>query len=110
ILSNTKIFIIYGMSLGITDRTWWNLVAKECINQEGYIIIHQYKKGFTGKVAFEVVDEREKVKQLFLDRCHTLSQEEKELLKERIFVAFNETIFVSMELMKAFEEVKKDAI
>lgn len=110
ILSKTNLFIVYGMSLGVTDRSWWNTIAKECLNQDGYIILHQYDENVDFISPRKTIKARKEVTQSFLNRCHTLSQEEKELLREHIFVAFNETIFVSMELMKVFEEAKKDAL
>ncbi len=43
VLSRSKLLVVAGMSVGVTDSHWWNLVAHWLLeNQENHVIIHYY--------------------------------------------------------------------
>lgn len=43
IISNTDIFIVFGMSIGITDKIWWEKVIQQVLNNSnGHIFIVNY--------------------------------------------------------------------
>lgn len=42
LIAKTNIFVIYGMSMGITDKTWWDKIATQLINYNKYLIINKH--------------------------------------------------------------------
>lgn len=42
LIDKTNIFVIYGMSMGITDKTWWDKIASQLINHNKYLLINKH--------------------------------------------------------------------
>ena len=73
-----KLFIIYGMSIGETDKWWWKNVYECLLAGTGELIIYYYDEGNT---------EKENIKQRFIEVCKTDSTDEDICkIKEKIFV------------------------
>lgn len=41
-IGRTNIFVIYGMSMGITDKIWWEKIANQVISHNKYLIINKH--------------------------------------------------------------------
>lgn len=41
-IERTHIFVVYGMSMGITDKIWWEKIANQVINYNKYLIINKH--------------------------------------------------------------------
>lgn len=42
-IEKTDLFVIYGLGIGETDRWWWELVAKNIVDNQSEAIIYSYK-------------------------------------------------------------------
>lgn len=41
-IGRTNIFVIYGMSMGVTDKIWWEKIANQVISHNKYLIINKH--------------------------------------------------------------------
>lgn len=79
----TRLFIIYGTSMGKTDSWWWNNIAEILVNNksESELIIYYYEN----KNSKNIDDNY--VKSMFINSCNKeFSKEEKEIIFDKIFV------------------------
>lgn len=77
---DAELFIIYGMSMGETDKWWWKNIYRSMLEKDSELIIYNYCNE-------EPVD-KEKVKQRFVDLCTDKKSTEEEIqkVKDKIFV------------------------
>ena len=97
-LKESQFVYIYGMSLGETDKHWWNRISSWLdINKKNHLIIQKYnmpeKTAFPQK--YQLAERQEKNK--FLGYSD-LSDERKAALKNRIHVT-GDNIFSDMKNM-----------
>lgn len=84
---DTRLFIIYGHSLGETDKWWWQNIIQALLNTDAELIIYYYTP--QDKTHLHKTD----IKNEFIDAaCLEFSDEQKETLENKIFiVTFSET-------------------
>lgn len=73
---DTRLFIIYGTSIGKTDSWWWENTLSSLINTESELIIYYYNDGN------DLCDE-EMVKEKFISVCDVDGKSSEELLKAK---------------------------
>lgn len=90
IINKSDIIVIYGMSLGATDKQWWELVGKWLGNKNTYLIIHYYNSEETNprKSIRRLNRNRKFVKNQFLNHLELDSSERNEI-ENRIFISIN---------------------
>lgn len=87
-----ELFIIFGMSLSITDGWWLDQIFDAILSENAELIIYKYK-----------AEKEEEVKNIFIQSCirHRDSRKEDiELVKRRIYVVsfeHNDTYFLGLE-------------
>lgn len=88
LIEETKLFIVYGCSLGASDSWWWNKILREIAREEdnAELIIYYYDDGKNSL-------NEDEIKNLFIRNASCMSEKgseylesNKELIKERIFV------------------------
>lgn len=77
---DARLFVIYGASLGGTDRWWWKNIFQRLKTGEAELIIYDYDEQGKG--------DRETVKDRFLKACGHLEEDREALdkVREKIFV------------------------
>lgn len=87
ILSKSDAVYIYGMSLGETDKRWWERIIK-LMKEKPHIcvIIADYKAPLPGVMNSGYERRKREVQDLILSYDQTLSVEEGDELRERLFV------------------------
>lgn len=97
IIDNSQIICIFGMSLGITDKRWWEkLVSWLMLDENRKLIIYARKDAelFKRKIPGRIIRAREEIRQLFWVRGKGKNNEAVfEKIKQRILIIFNSTIF-----------------
>ncbi len=92
-IKQAQMFFMFGLSLGDTDKDWWNLIANTMFTNGAPIIIYvRSQRDVTGIFSFdrqEVIDE---MKELFLSKL-SISEEKKQKIREKIYVAINSNMF-----------------
>lgn len=93
LISNSTIICVYGMSLGATDKNWWNEVLlwlKE--NSERQLVIFDYDPEFSNTSQFDWIEKEYSI----LDKLasyNNASEQDIEMLRPRIHIAVNKNIF-----------------
>lgn len=89
-IKQTSIFFIYGMSLGETDKIWWQEIGNRLKSySESYLIINHYiHEDERAKVRRQPSIKRRKRRETILEFLNHLdfTNEEKEIIKKRVFV------------------------
>lgn len=88
-IDNTNLFVLFGVSIGDTDKRWWERIASR-LQQGARMIIFHYDKNFEG--SYFIGEEKRSVLRKFLDQT-SLEQNWYEILKDRIFIAPNTHMF-----------------
>ncbi|PNZ69701.1 hypothetical protein E2556_01930 [Staphylococcus croceilyticus] len=91
---NSNIIYIYGMSLGQTDKKWWQIIGKVLNeHEETYLFIHKYDPSFKNlrRNIITLDQKREAVIDEFLaiSELNELDEEVIKKISSRIFIVFN---------------------
>lgn len=96
IINSSQILYIYGMSLGETDRRWWERILKHMKRTNQVVLIVQcYDAPSIGRTAVPFERYQRKTRERFLSFLPDLSKDEKEGLANRIYVT-GENIFACL--------------
>ncbi len=87
-----NLICIFGSSIGLTDKIWWEKVGNQLKRDCILIIFYRSNEPISERRSFEKEFIREEVKRDFLDKT-TLSDEEKESVKNKIYVGVNTELF-----------------
>lgn len=99
LINNSHIICIYGMSIGATDKKWWDLILNWLVNDDKRrLVILKYDAEYDIRFPNKQRKFTNNIVNLFLSYSK-LSDEKKGLIKSRIYVAGNHNIF-SMNLKK----------
>lgn len=92
IINKSSIICVYGLSLGKTDKYYWEVIKHRLINSNAILIIYHYKKEYKRQhVGLDNIV-RENVKKCFYENSNT-SDKEKEKIESKIIVEINHTLF-----------------
>lgn len=77
---DAELFIIYGMSIGKTDKWWWKNIYRSMLEKNSELIIYNYCDGEPA--------EKEQIKKRFVGLCtdENATEEEVQKVKDKIFV------------------------
>ena len=90
IIDTTNLFVLFGVSLGDTDRKWWERIASRLQQDRARMLIFHHDTNFEG--AYLMGEEKRSVQEKFLEQT-SLDQDWCKVLQERIFVAPNTNMF-----------------
>ena len=84
---------MFGLSIGDTDKDWWNHIANAILNKNSKLIIFAYSENdVNGLFGFDKEEISDNIVKRFTDKL-SLDAEKIEKLKENIFVSINSGIF-----------------
>lgn len=87
-----QIICLYGLSIGDTDKTWWNKIAKRLVNDSVVLIIFYFDKDFQEIAGPDYEDKADDIRDLFLSKTQ-LTDSEKQNIYSKIYVSFSRDIF-----------------
>lgn len=89
-IMNTDIFYMFGLSIGQTDKRWWEFICKRLKSSKAILIIFWFDKDMKNSEQFiaEVWEKEQEIKEHFLSHGD-IDETTKESIKERIFVKIN---------------------
>lgn len=94
LILKANIVIIFGMSIGETDKLWWEkLMNKFMVDTSMLIIIANYDKEISPRSAHMDVYKKDIFKEKLLSFLPNIDASHKMLLKERMIVGFNTELF-----------------
>ncbi len=91
IISHTKLFVLYGVSLGETDKMWWKAIGEAMINNSARLIYFVYEKPEEENPLLIGRKKRE-----FLDKfCKqaAIPENNKSKISLQLFIGYNKSIF-----------------
>jgi hypothetical protein len=106
-LDQTNLYCILGMSLGESDKTWWEKIIKNMsINMNKALIIFEYdsNENINDQPLFYTSGVR-KIKNNFLNYLNDLNDTKRKSISDRIFVVYNSKLFNLGELSLVKEKV-----
>ena len=89
----SAIIVLFGMSIGETDKYWWKYIAKHMLKvSHCQLIIIDYIRGYDPTFPYDAAMAEEEVVDRFLKTAE-VSEEEGEQLRSRIDAVFNTSMF-----------------
>lgn len=99
LINNSHIICVYGMSIGETDKKWWNIISKWLLGDSNRaLVILRHDDNYTDRFTFTQNKTIDKITNKYLDMLD-LSNEQKEKIKPQIYVGVNNDVF-GMDLLK----------
>jgi hypothetical protein len=98
-VKKANLICIYGSSLGETDAMWWKEIGKRLLssNQCQVIIYYHTPKTLSARLSWKKERIETATKNIFLERTE-LSDTEKDIVKDRIYVTVNSKMFADLEV------------
>jgi len=93
-INAAHLICVFGSSLGDTDKKWWELIG-ERLKADTCLIIFTNGDEIIPRTRHLLARKERVIKELFLNQTN-LNEEEKERVKEKIYVGMNTTIFDSI--------------
>ncbi len=91
-IKNADIICVYGLSLGRTDATWWNLIAQTLLTKESRLLFYAYDDEVPPYRPQLINRMKRHWKDTFLNSTK-LTEEEKKKITNKIFVVNRPTVF-----------------
>ena len=93
LITNSRIIIVFGMSLGKTDKTWWETLKNWLsLDNERYLILFMHRKGYDDTIQSNYLEAEEEIENLFFENSGA-TIEEQNSLRSRIFININIPLF-----------------
>lgn len=108
-IENSDIIVIFGMSIGLTDKYWWEKIAETLLkNANKKLIIHLYEKEPSYLSSRRVRLRRKRKEDEFLSHLDNLdlSDEKKFQLRKRIYIVTNSQYIINADLRKYLNQVE----
>lgn len=98
LIKNTEIFFIYGMSMGITDKIWWQKIADQILQYNNKYLIINMHVSKTDKIrANRHASKKDRLKESmeieFLKNLNLNEKQEEEFLSRTFVILGSEYIF-----------------
>lgn len=107
IIDTSDIICIYGMSIGETDKYWWDYISKWLLKSKNHaLVVLAHDKKFNIKFPYNQQELMENIQERFLS-FSTLSNDSKKTIVDRVYIEFNHDVF-EMDLCKIREHKKNE--
>lgn len=101
LIDKTDIFVIYGMSIGITDAKWWSGVVRRLLAEENsYLVIVNYDKDYNPALPYTSSLVAKKIIRNLIE-VSGCPKEDQDRLKRKIAVLLNTELFHFSSLLKS---------
>ena len=112
LIDNSDIIVIFGMSIGSTDKHWWEKIAYSLMNSKNKkLIIHLYEKTPSFLSPRKARIRRESKENEFLWHLENLglSDEQKAQLRKQIYIVTNSEYILNVDLRKYLNQDKNES-
>ena len=109
IIDNSDIIVIFGMSIGSTDKHWWEKIANVLINSKNKkLIIHLYDEKPSLLSSRKVKIRRESKENEFLSHLENLGLSDEQIvqLRKQIYIVTNSEYIMKADLSKYLNQDK----
>lgn len=87
-----NLICVFGSSLGETDKIWWELIGKQLVSRNCKLIIFERGENISKRYVHKGDRRVQEVKKIFLEKTN-LTEDEKELIGQNIFIGINTEMF-----------------
>lgn len=87
LISEADLICIFGSSIGKTDQTWWDLIAKQLMSRDCRLVIFEHTQGFDRRRS----QTQEALRRQILLKFFESNQIEK--ISEKVYFSFNSQMF-----------------
>lgn len=91
-IDEAYIICIFGMSIGKTDKIWWEAIVNKMKRSNVYLIIFEKLEEFNPIREYRFTPKKEEIISKLLS-FSTLTEQEIKDISQRIFVSFNDKVF-----------------
>ena len=112
LIDNSDIIVIFGMSIGSTDKHWQEKIAYSLMNSKNKkLIIHLYEKTPSFLSPRKARIRRESKENDFLSHLDNLdlSDEQKAQLRKQIYIVTNSEYILNVDLRKDLNQDKNES-
>lgn len=113
-IDSSEIIILYGLSLGESDNTWWrHLISGMVVNKSKLLIINMYDENIDlhNSDYFEIKRQKTLLKRRLSKLVTNLKIEQEEFLFNRIFICYNNNnLFKATAIRKSIAEAEDTEI
>jgi len=93
LINASNLICVFGSSLGETDKLWWDMISKKLLQNEFKLIIFEWvQEGLSTLREYKKERIRREKKENFLQQT-TLTEKEKEIAQQNIFIGINTNLF-----------------
>ena len=92
LIKRADLICIFGMSLGATDKVWWNAINNRLLNSNALLLIFGVNKGTPKLRDFLSEDDKDEIRNKILSYSN-LTDTQRNILFNQIFVKFNSNMF-----------------
>lgn len=97
-INSADLICVYGMSLGETDKVWWQIINKRLASSNAVLIIFAVKEKIPLRRSYIAKTYKDKIIEKMLSYS-SFSDEVKEKIKARFFVSINSEMFNIKQLI-----------
>ena len=92
IINNSDLFVIFGSSLGATDKLWWQKIANRMVNSNSLLLLFIYNREMerTGR---RLGSQKREIINNFVSQLEGYTDTQIEDIKNKTLVSFNSEIF-----------------
>lgn len=105
-ISNSDVVCVFGMSLGETDKIWWEKIGDWLLeDMDHLLVIFEHIDDFNPILPTESISMEEDVQDRFFsynEKFKTMSESKKEEVREQISVAINTNMFANLKDVTQF--------
>lgn len=99
LINTSSILCVFGMSLGLTDQTWWKFVSKHLQeNQQAILILYMHEESYGNETPYVMLPYVNGCIDRFFQISGVDKDEIKERIRKQIIVVYNSNIFDQEEL------------
>lgn len=99
-INESDVVCIFGMSLGETDRIWWEKIGDWLLEDtDRLLVIYEYRNNFNPILPNELITMEEDVQDKFFsynEKFQTMDELTKEKVRDQISVAINTDMFSNL--------------
>ena len=92
LISEANLICLFGLSMGETDKMWWELIGEQLKRKSVRVIIFELCEGILPNAEYKRLRIERRITDKFLSKTK-LTEEQKREVKERIFIGLNTNIF-----------------
>lgn len=101
VINNSDLFVIFGSSLGATDKLWWQKIANRMVNSDSLLLLFIYGHNMqrTGR---RLGEQKRTVVNNFVSHLEGYTDTQIEDIKRKTLVSFNSGIFDQLKAYSTY--------